>query len=223
MTPDQRREAIIAAALVVMARKGMAGTTVRDVADEMGTSSGLIHHYVASMDDLLAAAFEQVAGQDLESTRSAMAAGPDACSRLALFFANYARADEDWAFQMWLDAWAEAPRRPAVRAVSHRLNVAWQQLLVDAIEEGVAAGQMACADPDATAWRIVSLLDGLSLQAVAHRASVDRDSVTRWGAAYAESELALPAGTLSAALGPAGGADAAPADAARTDAALRHR
>ena len=134
MTPDQRREAIIAAALVVMARKGMAGTTVRDVAEEMGTSSGLIHHYVASMDDLLAAAFEQVAGQDLLATREAGMAdggGTGPVERLALFFANYARADEDWAFQLWLDAWAEAPRRPAVRAVSHRLNVAWQQLLAD--------------------------------------------------------------------------------------------
>jgi AcrR family transcriptional regulator len=197
MTPDRRREAIIDAALVVMTRKGMAGTTVRDVADEMGTSSGLIHHYVASMDDLLAAAFEQVASQDLEKTRGAMASGIGACERLGLFFGNYARADEDWAFQMWLDAWAEAARRPAVRAVSHRLNVAWQRLLVDAIAEGVGEGVMVCADPDATAWRIVSLLDGLSLQAVAHRASVDRESVTRWGAAYAESELALPAGTLT--------------------------
>jgi len=197
MTPDRRREAIIDAALVVMTRKGMAGTTVRDVADEMGTSSGLIHHYVASMDDLLAAAFEQVASQDLEKTRTAMASGTGSCERLGLFFGNYARADEDWAFQMWLDAWAEAARRPAVRAVSHRLNVAWQRLLVDAIEAGVDEGVMVCADPDATAWRIVSLLDGLSLQAVAHRASVDRESVTRWGAAYAESELALPAGTLT--------------------------
>ena len=56
---------------------------------------------------------------------------------------------------------------------------------------------MACSDPDAAAWRIVSLLDGLTLQVVAHRASIDRESVTRWGTAYAESELALPAGTLS--------------------------
>ncbi len=117
---------------------------------------------------------------------------------------------------MWLDAWAEAPRRPAVRAVSHRLNVAWQQLLVDAIEEGVGSGVMACADPDATAWRIVSLLDGLSLQAVAHRASIDRESVTRWSAAYAESELALPAGTLSApASSPPSPAPSGPASPAR--------
>jgi AcrR family transcriptional regulator len=207
MTPERRREAIIDAALVVMTRKGMAGTTVRDVADEMGTSSGLIHHYVTSMDDLLAAAFEQVAGQDLESTRSAMSTGVDPVQRLALFFSAYARADEDWAFQLWLDAWSEAGRRPAVRAVSHRLNVAWQQLLAEAIRDGVAAGRMSCAEPEDTAWRIVSLLDGLSLQAVAHRASIDRESVISWAAAYAESELALERGLLSAPA-PAPGASA---------------
>ena len=115
----------------------MAATTVRDVADEMGTSSGLIHHYFASMDELLAAAFEQVASQDLESTRAGMLAGPRRLATgCALFFANYARADEDWAFQMWLDAWAEAPRRPArpsdVAPAQRRLAAA----AVDAIHEG---------------------------------------------------------------------------------------
>ena len=61
MAPDQRREAIVAAALEVAVRKGLASTTVRDVAAEMGTSSGLIHHYFESMDEVLAAAFERVA------------------------------------------------------------------------------------------------------------------------------------------------------------------
>ncbi len=65
MTPDQRREAIVAAALDVAVRKGLASTTVRDVAAEMGTSSGLIHHYFDSMDEVLAAAFERVAAHDL--------------------------------------------------------------------------------------------------------------------------------------------------------------
>lgn len=50
MSPDERRAAIVAATRAVMARNGIAGTTVRDVAAELGTSSGLIHHYYASMD-----------------------------------------------------------------------------------------------------------------------------------------------------------------------------
>jgi AcrR family transcriptional regulator len=147
MTPDKRREAIIDATLRVMTRKGMAATTVRDVAEEMGTSSGLIHHYVASMDELLAAAFEQAAGQDLAATRESMSAGRSAVERLGRFFDGYARADQDWAFQLWLDAWAEAARRPAVRATSHRLNVAWQELIASTIRDGVAAGVMTCAAP----------------------------------------------------------------------------
>jgi AcrR family transcriptional regulator len=197
MSPTERLDVIIDAALAVMLRKGMAGTTVRDVAEQMGTSSGLIHHYVASMDDLLAAAFERAAAADLEATRAAMAGGVDPLDRLARFFENYARSDQDWSFQLWLDAWSEASRRPAVQATSRRLNSEWQQVLAETIRAGVAAGLMTCADPHVTAWRILSLSDGLALQAVAHRGSIDRQDVTRWSVGYAELELGLAAGALA--------------------------
>lgn len=197
LAPAQRRRAIVDAALSVMLRKGMAATTVRDVADEMGTSSGLIHHYVSSMDELLAAAFEQAAGQDLAATREAMAERDGVVDRLGTFFATYVRAEQDWAFQLWLDAWAEAGRRPAVREVSQRLNQEWQTLLQATISDGVAAAVLTCPDPAGAAWRILSLLDGLALQTVAHRDVIDRRAVVRWSAAHAEAELGLPPGTLA--------------------------
>ena len=196
MNPVERREAIIAAALQVMIVKGLASTTVRDVAEAMGTSSGLIHHYFTSMDDLLAAAFERAAGEDLRGIQESMAGGEGALARLRIFFDNYTRADQDWAFQLWLDAWAEAGRRPAVRATSQRLNIAWQQVLVGCIRAGVAEGVLRCADPEAAGWRILSLLDGLALQAVAHRVAIDREDVVSWSVAHAETELGLPSGTL---------------------------
>jgi AcrR family transcriptional regulator len=196
MSPAERREAIISAALQVMITKGLASTTVRDVADRMGTSSGLIHHYFASMDDLLAATFERAAGEDLTGLRDAMTAGDGVLARLRIFFDNYTRADQDWAFQLWLDAWAEAGRRPAVRATSQRLNIAWQQLLVDSIRAGVGEGILTCPDPEGAGWRILSMLDGLALQAVAHRVAIDRSDVVRWSVAHAEIELGLPPGTL---------------------------
>lgn len=196
MTPTDRREAIVDATLKVMLRKGMAATTVRDVAQEMGSSSGLIHHYYASMDELLAEAFDRAASQDLDVTREAMAAGTDPVESLRIFFGTYARADQDWAFQLWLDAWAEAGRRPAVQSTSRRLNVAWQELLEDAIKSLIESGDVTCADPAASAWRILSLLDGLALQAVAHHVDIHRDAVINWSASYAESELGLAAGSL---------------------------
>jgi AcrR family transcriptional regulator len=197
MTPDERRAAIVDAALSVAVRKGLASTTVRDVAAEMGTSSGLIHHYFASMDDVLAAAFERVATQDLVTSASAMADADDPLEALRVFFRTYTPADKDWAFQLWLDAWAEAARRPAVRATSSRLNMAWQHLLETTIHDGVAAGSFRCADPTGAAWRTLSLLDGLALQVVAHGTTLTRDDVIGWSTAATERELGLAAGTLT--------------------------
>jgi AcrR family transcriptional regulator len=88
LSPDVRRDVILDATVRVMRRKGMAATTVRDVAHEMGTSSGLIHHYVDSMDGLLAAAFERAAGEDLDATRRALAGAAGPVERLGVFFAS---------------------------------------------------------------------------------------------------------------------------------------
>ncbi len=197
MSPDQRREAIVAAALAVAVRKGLASTTVRDVAAEMGTSSGLIHHYFDSMDEVLAAVFERVAEQDLGFSARLMAEAPSPVEALRAFYRTYTPADKDWAFQLWLDAWAEAARRPAVQATSRRLNLEWQALLERTIVAGVAAGAFSCADPVRAAWRILSLLDGLALQVVAHGTTISRDQVVRWSTAAAETELGLRPGTLA--------------------------
>src|SRR5262245_60405311 len=197
MDPAERRTRIVDACLAVMIRKGIAATTVRDVAAEMGSSPGLVHHYFGSMDDLVAVAFELAAGQDLAETTAVLADEPDPVARLRSFFGTYTRAEQDWAFQLWLDAWAAAARSPVLQETSQRLNVAWQQLLADIVRDGVRAGELTCADPDGAAWRILSLLDGLALQTVAHRVEVDRDAVLAWSTAYTEQELGLPAGALT--------------------------
>lgn len=196
MSPDDRRSAIVTAARTVMERRGIAATTVRDVAAELGTSSGLIHHYYASMDDLLAEAFEQAAREDLEDTLSAIADEWDPEGQLAAFFDTYNRSD-DSGMQLWLDAWAEASRRPALRRISRTLNEEWQRALAGIIREGVDAGVMVCPDPDASAWRILSLLDGLVLQVVAHGDVVSREQADAWSRTAAESELGIRAGLLT--------------------------
>jgi AcrR family transcriptional regulator len=202
LTPTERRETIIDAALAVARAKGLATTTVRDVAARMGTSSGLIHHYFDSMDDVLAEVFERVAAGDIEQSRAEMAATPDPTTALATFIRTYAPIDRDWSFQLWLDAWAEAARRPRLQATSQRLNLAWVALLEDTIGSGLRTGEFTSRDPAGAAWRILSILDGLALQVVAHPGVIARDDVERWGASVAELELGLRPGSLA---GPGGG------------------
>lgn len=196
MSPDDRRDAIVDAALAVARRKGLASTTVRDVAKQMGTSSGLIHHYFESMDHVLAAAFERVAGTDLKETEDLLEAAGDPRAVLAAFLSSYAPVGEDWAFQLWLDAWAEAARRPVLREASSRLNLAWAALLERAIRDGVRAGAFRTDDPQGAAWRILSLIDGLALQVVAHQTIVDRADMLAWAATATERELQLLPGSL---------------------------
>ncbi len=198
MSPADRREAIVAATLTVMERRGIAAVTVRDVATELGVSSGLIHHYYASMDELVAEAFERSARADLQETVDAVAAGRSPLERLRLFFDTYARTDGDEGMQVWLDAWAEAARRPALQRTSRRLNEEWQALLASVIAAGVAAGELSSDDPDAAAWRVLSLLDGLSLQVVAHGDVLSAAQADAWSRGAAERELGLAAGTLTA-------------------------
>lgn len=196
LSPSARRDEIVAATLRVAATKGLANTTVRDVAAEMGTSSGLIHHYFASMDDVLAAAFEEAAGAELAEAEGAMQSCNGAIERLSSFFASYTHTDEYGAFQMWLDAWAEATRRPTLGATSRRLNIAWQRLIATTIAEGIKEGTMSCDDPDAAAWRVLSLLDGLSLQLATHPGVIERTQVLDWAMTALEFEVGLAARSL---------------------------
>ena len=55
---------------------------------------------------------------------------------------------------------------------------------------------MACDDVDAVSWRILSLLDGLALQVVAHGDVISIHEADAWARAGAERELGLPSGAL---------------------------
>lgn len=197
LSPEERRQAIVEAALAVARRKGLGGTTVRDVAAEMGTSSGLIHHYFPSMDAVLASAFARAARIGLERAATSVGAAGSPHQGMVSFLRTYAPAESDWTFQLWLDAWSEAGRRPALREISAELNVAWQELLAGLIASGVAAGDFECEDPPGSAWRLISLLDGLVLQVVAHRSTIDRPTMARFARLAAERELGLAEGALT--------------------------
>jgi AcrR family transcriptional regulator len=174
----------------------LASTTVRDVAAEMGTSSGLIHHYFESMDDVLASAFEMVARQDLAISAALMGEASSAVEALRTFFRTYTPADKDWAFQLWLDAWAEAARRPAVQTTSRRLNLEWQGLLERTIRSGSPTGRFVVPIQPAPRGRI--LVAAGRVGAPGRRPRDDGDARRRGGMVDGrrERELGLGEGVL---------------------------
>ncbi len=68
------------------------------------------------------------------------------------------------------------------------------------IAEGVAAGEFTCPDPEATAWRLTALLDGLGVQVTVHKVATN-DRLLHWVRAAAAAELGLPPDALATAGG----------------------
>jgi TetR/AcrR family transcriptional regulator, cholesterol catabolism regulator len=56
---QRRREQLIEAALVVFARKGVDGASVKDIAQAADVTPGLVYHYFDSKEDLVAAVLEE--------------------------------------------------------------------------------------------------------------------------------------------------------------------
>lgn len=89
--PDQRREAMIAATLAVIAEAGVSGATIRAVAARAGVTPGLIRHYFDGKEALLCAAYERHMSDLTRATCGADAGGP-AAARLARFVGSSLRA-----------------------------------------------------------------------------------------------------------------------------------
>jgi len=87
LTGEERRAAILDAALAVFAQRGYHGSSIDDIAREGGVSKALIYEHFASKADLYAELLEDQAGQLFSALAEAISeAGRSASARLAVGF-----------------------------------------------------------------------------------------------------------------------------------------
>ncbi|MFC4913922.1 TetR family transcriptional regulator C-terminal domain-containing protein [Actinomadura gamaensis] len=136
------------------------------------------------------------ATHDAGGTGSGDAAGRDAVSRLARFFALTSGPRYDGMSRLWLNARHLSRYRDTLRErVAHQESL-WRERLSGLLREGDAAGEFRAAEPDLTAMRILVVMDGLASHANLGR-EIHPESVRRMAAATAERELGLPDGRLT--------------------------
>jgi AcrR family transcriptional regulator len=193
---EVRREEILGAAVREITGRGVAATRVADVARALSVSPALVFYHFKTKDQLLAAAFEYAARRDLDRLSAALARKGTARARLAAVLRLYqpsGATSPSWA--LWVDGWAAALRSADLRRASARLDLRWKEAVAGLIAEGVAAGEFACPDPQAAAWRITALIDGLSVQVTVHRGAISRRHAADLVREQAARELGLdPAG-----------------------------
>src|SRR5262245_14773847 len=162
-------DAILAAASRAIIRRGADATRIADIAAEAGTSTGTVHYYFETKDDVLVAALMWAIERPYPRIDELLAQEPDDLARLGrlleLSIPYPGPAREEWVF--FLELWGWILHRPDLLSDGATVDSRWRSYFVEIVRSGTADGTFRPVAPaDEVADRIVALVDGLGLKAV---------------------------------------------------------
>ena len=174
---NDRRSAILEAAIKVIARRGVRGLRVEQVAAEAGVAVSLIYYYFDNRNGLVRATLEHA--NERAATVAAPADGGALSGREAVERTLLAELDDSDHVRdtsvVWGEVLASAMFEPELRDQLREASETWSELVAAAIAEGVADGSIpADVDAQASAERLTALVDGLSARWLAGVATRER-------------------------------------------------
>ncbi|MDB6178287.1 TetR family transcriptional regulator C-terminal domain-containing protein [Paracoccus sp. Z330] len=166
-TADERREALLQAALDCIVSLGVEKSSIRAIAERAGVSVGLINHHYGTKEALVAAAYRHVADDLLAQIEQRVAdVQGDARQKLSAFIeASFSPVNLNGElFRVWLAFWTMQSTSPEIAAVHKERYGAYRAVL-----EGMIADLQSCdgvgqLDPRLAAIGLSGLLDGLWLE-----------------------------------------------------------
>ena len=169
---DERRSAFAAAAFRALARDGIAGLTVRNVAREAGFTTGALVHYFPSKGQLFVAASEHAAyvvRPRMEQDEAAYG-GLEGLRRVIYdALPTTAAARDIWS--VWLVFWDRAKTDPMIGAIAQDRYSEWHGRLERLIRRAQHDGQIApTADAGLLAQMATVLVDGIAIQTLRTKA-----------------------------------------------------
>jgi AcrR family transcriptional regulator len=185
--PARRRE-LADAACAVIARHGLAATTLADIAKQSGWSIGSIRYYFPTKDELIASALwrvgERVDDRIRQATAGGMTVGDLRTAATELLPLDAARREEALVHLAFL---AQAAVTPALAEAAESAAQRLQEPLAARLAYAIQAGELAAhLDPEHEAARLRVLLDGLRLQMI----TTPGHTTATWALAVLDDHLA---------------------------------
>ncbi|MFJ4685653.1 TetR/AcrR family transcriptional regulator [Streptomyces sp. NPDC088789] len=173
------REDVLAAAMAMIAERGLEKLTMAALGREVGMSSGHLLYYFGSKDELLLRTLEW-SEERLGTERGRLLTRPaTARDRLDAYVGLYVpdgHRDPHWT--LWLEVWNRSQNAAAdARERQSAIEGAWHRDLAALLAEGVSRGEFRAVDPDRFATRLRALLDGLAIQVAIGLRGADRAAV----------------------------------------------
>ncbi|MFJ1608308.1 TetR/AcrR family transcriptional regulator [Streptomyces sp. NPDC088253] len=175
------REDVLAAAMDMIAERGLEKLTMAALGREVGMSSGHLLYYFHSKDELLLQTLEWSEGRLGAERGRLLAARGTARERLDAYVDLYVpdgHRDPHWT--LWLEVWNRSQNADdAARERQVAIEGAWHRDLVALLAEGVSRGEFRPVDPDRCAARLRALLDGFSIHVAIGLRGTDRAQILR--------------------------------------------
>lgn len=163
---EVRRNQLTKAAYKVVSRKGYYNFTVRDIANEAGLSTGLVHYYFKSKDDLLVSVL-RVMNENLSFyLAKALEQIDDPKEKLIIFMdeAFYLVKREKEYFHVLIDFWTQINHNDRIRRANIKLYQSYRAECAKIIQEGIEKQVFKNVDVQYTSTMIVAFVQGLIIQ-----------------------------------------------------------
>ncbi|MFE0100821.1 TetR/AcrR family transcriptional regulator [Streptomyces sp. NPDC059009] len=173
------REDVLAAAMTMIAERGLEKLTMAALGREVGMSSGHLLYYFRTKDELLLRTLEWSEGRLGAERGRLLARQESARARLDAYVDLYVPdGHRDPHCTLWLEVWnrslnADDDGRERQAAIEG----AWHRDLVALLAEGISRGEFRAVDPDRFATRLRALLDGFSIHVAIGVRGTDRDQI----------------------------------------------
>jgi AcrR family transcriptional regulator len=162
--PSVRRALILEAARVCIEERGLARTTVRDIASASGVAVGTITYHFASVDEILVEVL-QTACKDMDTLYDQAKQCETAAAGLRFLIDNnvpdHPRSRKFW--RLWLDYWAVAARDRRLGALQNERYRIYRSVVEDIVRTGIANGEFRTIEVADFAHTFIGLFDGLGL------------------------------------------------------------
>ena len=178
---EQRRQQLIDATVKCIARKGMGGTTLGDVAKEASLSQGIVNLHFESKENLLNETLRFIADDyKNQFNRTLDKSGPDAASKLHALMKLDLRPSilDRRKLAVWFAFWGEVKSRPRYREVCEQSDEYYDEVLNSLCSEIIADGNYKNVSAVAVATVLTSVTNGMWLSYLISPKRFDRQNAT---------------------------------------------
>ncbi len=179
--PEQRRIQLIQATIRSIARNGLPDTTMASVAKEAGLSQGIINLHFKTKDRLLLETLKYVVDEYRATWEAAnskeYASNSERLAGLVSvdFDAQLVVRDK---LAVWFAFWGEIKSRPTYRKLCAERDRGYEEIIRELVREIASEGGYD-VDPDAVAWGLSSMSEGLWLDLLLSPQRINREQAYR--------------------------------------------